>query len=67
VLTATEHTRQPLPDSMIPLTCNEVHRLFNILIAQPIRDPRHRLRWPAWRRKQQHRARTSHYQKRRGP
>jgi SRSO17 transposase len=67
VLAATERSRQPAPDSMIPLTCNEIHRLFNILLAQPIRDLRHRLRWSAWRRKQQHRARTSHYQKRRGP
>jgi hypothetical protein len=24
---------------------------------------RHRLRWPAWRRRHQHRAKTSHYQR----
>lgn len=49
---------------MIPLTSKEVHHLFNVLAAQPVRDLRHRLRWSAWRRQHQHRARTSHYQKR---
>ena len=63
VLTATERTRQPPPDNMIPLTCNEIHHLLNY-IASPIRGIRHRLHWSAWRRTHQHRARTSHYQKR---
>jgi hypothetical protein len=26
-------------------------------------DARHRLRWPAWRRRRQHRAKTCHYQR----
>jgi hypothetical protein len=47
---------------MIRLTSNEIHHLFNALAAQPVRDLQHRLRWSAWRRKHQHRARTSHYQ-----
>jgi hypothetical protein len=64
VLAATERRSQPPPDGMIPLTCSEIHHLLNVLAAQPIRDVRHRLRWSAWRRKHQHRARTSHYQKR---
>lgn len=64
VLAATEHRRQPSPDGMIPLTCNEIHHLLNVLIIWPIRDLRHSVHWSAWRRTHQHRARTSHYQKR---
>ena len=63
-LAATERTRQPPPDGMIPLTCNEIHHLLNALPAQPAHSRWHRLRWSAWRRRHQHRARTSHYQKR---
>jgi SRSO17 transposase len=62
VLAAADR-RQPPPDGMIPLTCSEIHHLLNVL-AQPARSPRYRLHWSAWRRTHQHRARTSHYQKR---
>ena len=64
VLAATGHGRQPPPAGMIPLTCNEIHHLLNVLATQPIHSIRHRLRWSTWRRTHQHRARTSHYQKR---
>ena len=64
VLAATERTRQPPPGGMIPLTSNEIHHLLNALPAQPGHTARHRLRWSAWRRRHQHRARTSHYRKR---
>jgi SRSO17 transposase len=64
VLAATEHSRQPPPASMIPLTCNEIHHLLNVLATHPLHSIRHRLRWSTWRRTHQHRARTSHYQKR---
>jgi hypothetical protein len=64
VLAATERTRQPPPDDMIPLTSSEIHHLLNVLPDQPVRSTRHRLRWSAWRRRHQHRARTSHYQRR---
>jgi hypothetical protein len=47
-----------------PLTCNEIHHLFNTLIVHPISSPGHRLRWSTWRRRHQHRAKTSHYQRR---
>ena len=56
--------RQPPPDGMIPLTSSEIHHLLNVLATRPARDPRHWLHWSAWRRAHQHRARTSHYQKR---
>jgi SRSO17 transposase len=64
VLAAAERARQPPPDGMIPLTSSEIHHLLNVLPAQPDRPIRHRLRWSAWRRRHQHRARISHYQKR---
>ena len=49
---------------MIPLTPSEIHHLLNVLPDQPPRSIRHRLQWSAWRQRHQHRARTSHYQKR---
>jgi SRSO17 transposase len=51
------------PD-MIPLTINEIRRLINTLIIQPIRDHAHRLRWSRWRRRHQARSRQSHHQRR---
>jgi hypothetical protein len=64
ILAATERARQPPPGGMIPLTSSEIHHLLNVLPGQPPRSIRHRLHWSAWRRRHQHRARTSHYQKR---
>jgi SRSO17 transposase len=66
VATATERAENPTPQgvSLIALTCNEIHRLFNTLITEPIRDLPQRLRWSLWRRRHQHRARTSRYQRR---
>ena len=63
VLAATER-RQPPPAGMIPLTSNEIHHLLNALPSQPAPGRQHCLHWSAWRRRHQHRARTSHYQKR---
>jgi hypothetical protein len=57
-----EHTTPP-PADQIPLTRNEIAALFRPLITGPAQDTRHRLRWSAWRRRQQHRARTCHYQR----
>src|SRR5262249_53375427 len=59
---ATEPTSPP-PDDQIPLTRNEIAALFSALIIQPARETRHRLRWSTWRRRHQHRAKTSHYQR----
>lgn len=64
VLAATERLRQPPPHGLIPLTCNEIHHLYNVLTTGPISNLRHRLRWSTWRRRHQHRAKTSHYRKR---
>jgi SRSO17 transposase len=63
VAALTERTRHPPPPGLIPLTCNEVQHLFAALLARPAVDPAHRLRWSAWRRRQQARARTCHYRR----
>jgi hypothetical protein len=42
---------------LIPLTCNEIQHLFAALVAAPVADPGHRLRWSGWRRRQQARSR----------
>jgi SRSO17 transposase len=62
IAAATEHASPP-PQDQIPLTRNEIAALFGTLIIEPARDARHRLRWPAWRRRHQHRAKTCHYQR----
>jgi SRSO17 transposase len=65
-IAATERAENPTPQgvSLIALTCNEIHRLFNTLITKPIRDLPQRLQWSLWRRRHQHRARTSQNQRR---
>jgi SRSO17 transposase len=63
IAAATEHTRTPAPAGQIPLTRNEIAALFGMLITEPARDARHRLRWSAWRRRHQYRAKTCHYQR----
>jgi SRSO17 transposase len=64
VLAATERADNPGPDGLISLTCNEIHHLFNVLIAKPASNLWHRTHWSTWRRRHQYRARTSHYQRR---
>ncbi|WP_326757092.1 IS701 family transposase [Streptomyces hirsutus] len=62
VVRANEHTRRPAPDSLIPLTCNEIQRLFTAFV-RPMRDVAHRLRWSDWRRRHQARAQAGHYRR----
>jgi hypothetical protein len=45
---------------MIPLTCNEIRRLFTGLCQQPP-VPRIQLHWSRWRRRHQYTARACHY------
>ena len=63
IAAAAEHTRHPPPPDQIPLTRNEIAALFGTLIIEPGPDTRHRLRWSAWRRRRQHRAKACHYQR----
>ncbi|MGW5781052.1 IS701 family transposase [Streptomyces sp. NPDC003863] len=63
VVRADERARHPVPDELIPLTCNEIQRLSTTLVVQPVHDAGHRLRWSAWRRHHQARARAGHYRR----
>lgn len=63
VAAATQRARHPPPLGLIPLTCNEVQRLFAALVPARVTDTSHRLRWSAWRRRQQARARACHYRR----
>ncbi|MFE1050728.1 IS701 family transposase [Streptomyces olivaceus] len=63
VVRADEHTCRPSPDGLIPLTCNEIQRLFTMLVVRPVQDVAHRLAWCTWRRRHQARAQASHYRK----
>jgi hypothetical protein len=53
VVRADEHVRHPAPGGLIPLTCNEIQRLFTAFAVRPTRDAVHRLGWSAWRRRHQ--------------
>jgi SRSO17 transposase len=65
VIAAREHD-QPASatQTLIPLTVNEIRHLFAKLIATTVHMNTHWLRWSAWRRQHQARARTSHYARR---
>jgi len=62
VLAASAHEGDIV--GMIALTCNEIRRLFTVLIVEPTRPVACPLNWSAWRRRHQHRAKISHYQRR---
>src|SRR6266536_537477 len=68
VIAARERARRP-PDErdLIPLTVNEIRRLFAKMIATTIRTITHWLAWSHWRRLHQARAKTSHYRRRDQP
>jgi hypothetical protein len=63
IAAATEHVRRPPPAGQIPLTRNEIATLFGTLVTGPVPDARHCLRWSAWRRRHQYRAKTCHCQR----
>jgi SRSO17 transposase len=63
VAAVSDHARHPPPLGLIPLTCNEIQHLFAALVAVPVADAGHRLRWSWWRRRQQARARACHYRR----
>ena len=63
VATLAERTHHPAPPGLIGLTRNELQHLFAALVAQPVGDLGHRLRWSLWRRRHQARARACHYRR----
>jgi SRSO17 transposase len=64
VITAGQRGASPTPDGLIPITVNEQRRLFDALLLRPRTTPTRLLVWSTWRRRHQHRARTSHYRRR---
>jgi SRSO17 transposase len=50
--------------SLVPLTFNEIRRLFTRTITNTIHTIDHWLHWSTWRRRHQARAKTSHYRRR---
>jgi len=64
VLAATQADHaNPDDDQLIPLTCNEIRRLFAGL-CQQLPAPRIQLHWSLWRRRHQYTARACHYRQR---
>jgi SRSO17 transposase len=63
VIAANEHTNRPAPAELIALTCNEIRRLLTVLVIEPGRALACPEAWSNWRRRHQHRARTSHYRR----
>jgi SRSO17 transposase len=63
VIAAQEHTGRPAPAGLIALTCNEIRRLLTAFVIEPGRTLACPEAWSHWRRRHQHRARTSHYQR----
>ncbi|MER6205901.1 IS701 family transposase [Streptomyces sp. NPDC001073] len=63
VVRADEHARQPAPNGLIPVTCNEIQRLFITLVIRPVHDAAHQLAWSDWRRRHQARSQASHYRR----
>lgn len=63
VVRADEHARSPTPDGLVPLSCNEIQRLFITLTVQPRHDMAYRLDSSHWRRLHQQRSLTSHYRR----
>jgi len=64
VLAATQpHDSHPGDDQLIPLTRNEIRRLFTGL-SQQLAAPATQLRWSRWRRRHQATARACHYRRR---
>jgi SRSO17 transposase len=68
VITARERVRRcPDDQELIPLTVNEIRRLFAKLVATTVHSIGHWLAWSRWRRLHQARAKTSHYHRRLQP
>jgi hypothetical protein len=60
VLAAAQPGGHPSDDQLIPLTSNEIRRLFTGL-SQQAPAPRIQLHWSLWRRRHQTTARACHY------
>jgi SRSO17 transposase len=64
VATAAQRRRNPSPEELIPITVNELRRLFDALVIGRTATITHILDWSIWRRKHQATARKCHYRRR---
>jgi hypothetical protein len=64
VMTAAERAAKPAPQGLIPITVNELRRLFDALLLRPNHSPERLHQWSIWRRRHQARARACHYRSR---
>jgi SRSO17 transposase len=66
VITARERDQYTADSdqTLIPLTFNEIRRLFARLITNSVHTIKHWLHWSTWRRRHQAKAKTSHYRRR---
>lgn len=64
VTTADERDQNPPPAALVPLSLNELRRLFDALVIGATATIEHVLKWSIWRRKHQARARQCHYHRR---
>ena len=64
VTAAAEKEDTPAPEGLIPITLNELRRLFDALLIGATATPEHVLNWSFWRRKHQATARQCHYRRR---
>jgi SRSO17 transposase len=67
VTTAAQRQQDTMSDDRIPITVNELRRLFDALILGRIATVEHILKWSDWRRKHQATARRCHYHRRSEP
>jgi SRSO17 transposase len=68
VIAARERARHQHADTrLVPLSVNEIRRLFAKLTTNTVHTIGHWLAWSRWRRLHQARARTSHYSRRGHP
>ena len=55
---AAERAAKPVPDGLIPITVNELRKLFDALLLRPNHSPERLHQWSIWRRRHQARARA---------
>jgi len=64
VTTTAQRDQTPTPTGLIPLTVNELRRLFDALLLTTGHTLDRLIHWSTWRRRHQARARESHYRRR---
>jgi SRSO17 transposase len=67
VTTAAQRQQDTPSDELIPITVNELRRLFDALVLGKTATVEHILKWSNWRRKHQATARRCHYKRRSEP